>query len=115
MYILTSIFNIVFNLILIPKYNIYGAAFTTILSDIFLLILSIYVLYKIDLLPNIRLIYDLLKISIASIIMGICLYVLNLNLWLAIPVGIIIYLIVSIVIKFFDDDDKYIIKQVIGK
>lgn len=115
MYILTSMFNVLFNLILIPKYNIYGAAFTTIMSDIFLLILSIYVLNKIGSLPNIKLIYDLLKISIASIIMGICLYMLNLNLWLAIPTGIIIYLIVSIVIRFFDDDDKYIIKQVIGR
>ncbi|WP_295614074.1 flippase [uncultured Methanobrevibacter sp.] len=115
MYIFTSIFNIVFNLILIPKYNIYGAAVTTIMSDMFLLIFSIYVLYKIDLLPSIRLIFDLLKITVASSIMGICLYMLNLNMWFAIPVGIIIYLIVIIAIKFFDDDDKYIIRQVVGK
>ena len=115
MYILTSIFNVIFNLVLIPKYNVYGAAFTTILSDIFLLILSIYVLNKINLLPDIHLLFDLVKISIASIVMGICLYLLNLNMWLAIPVGIVIYLVVAVIIKFFDEDDKNIIRQVIGK
>lgn len=115
MYILTAMFNVIFNLILIPEYGVYGAAFTTILSDIFLLILSIYVLNKIRLLPDVHLILDLLKISIASIVMVICLYLLNLNMWVAIPIGIIIYLIVILLIKFFDDDDKNIIKQVIGK
>lgn len=115
MYILTSMFNVIFNLVLIPKYNVYGAAFTTILSDIFLLILSIYVLNKVNLLPNIHLFYDLLKITIASVLMGVCLYSLNLNMWLAIPVGIVVYLSVIVIIRFFDEDDKTIIRQVIGK
>lgn len=115
MYILTSMFNVVFNLILIPMYDVYGAAFTTILSDLFLVILSIYVLYKINLLPDIHLVYDLLKITFASLIMGVSLYMLNLNMWFAIPVGIIIYLVLIILIKFLDDDDKYVLKQVLGK
>lgn len=115
MYILTSAFNIIFNLVLIPKYNVYGAAFTTILSDIFLLILSVYVLNKINLLPDRHLIFDLMKISLASIVMGFCLYLLNLNMWLAIPVGIVIYLVVAVMIRFFDEDDKNIIRQVIGR
>lgn len=115
MYILTSMFNVIFNLVLIPKYNVYGAAFTTILSDIFLLILSVYMLNKVNLLPNIHLVYDLVKITIASIVMGVCLYSLNLNMWLAIPVGIVIYLVVILLIRFFDEDDKNIIRQVIGK
>jgi len=36
-------------------------------------------------------------------------------MWIALPVGIIIYLVCIIVLKLFDDDDKFIIKEVMGK
>jgi len=52
---------------------------------------------------------------IGSGILGIALYYLNLNMWLAIYVGIIIYLMIIIVLKFFDNDDKYVIKEILNK
>ena len=36
-------------------------------------------------------------------------------MWIAIPVGIIIYLAALPILRFFDDDDKYIIKEILGK
>ena len=47
--------------------------------------------------------------------MGGVFYRVNMSLWLAIPVGVIVYLIVITLIKFFDNEDKLIIKQILGK
>jgi hypothetical protein len=33
----------------------------------------------------------------------------------ALPIGIIIYFGILILLKLFDDDDKYVIKEVIGR
>ena len=114
-YLYAAIFNVVLNLILIPKYTVYGASISTILSEIFILILELYMISKINQLPNRHLVFDLIKIIIASIVMTAGLYYLNLSIWLAIPVGIIIYVIVFILIKGLDEDDKLIINQIISK
>ena len=47
--------------------------------------------------------------------MGGVFYLVNISLWLAIPGGVIVYLIVITLIKFFDNEDKLIIKQILGK
>jgi hypothetical protein len=36
-------------------------------------------------------------------------------MWVALPVGIIIYFAVMYLIRFFDSDDKYVIKEILGK
>ena len=115
MYVITAVFNVVLNLFLIPRYDVYGAAFATVLSDILLLIIAMYVLNKIDQLPYVNVLKDILKICIASIIVGILLYITDLHLFLAIPVAIVVYLIIIILIKFFDEEDKNVIKQIVGK
>ena len=79
------------------------------------MIIQLYVVYRLGFKVNKKLYFDLGKIIIGSGILGIALYYLNLNMWLAIPVGIIIYLISIIVLKFFDDDDKYVIKEILNK
>ena len=115
MYFLTSVFNVIVNLILIPQYSVYGAAIATVLSDILLIVLSGYMLRKIGQLPEFNLVYDLIKIVISSMVMGVILYYAKLNMWLAIPVAIIVYLAAIYLVKFLDDTDKNIIKQVLGK
>ena len=59
--------------------------------------------------------YDLIKIITGSGILGIALYYLKLNFWLATPVGIIIYFGLIFLLRVFDDDDMFIIKEIIGK
>ena len=110
-----AIFNIIANILIIPKYSYIGAAFTTISGDLIGVCLMIYSIYKINALPNKKIVLDLFKILIGSIILFVSLLVLNLNMWLAIPVGIIIYFGTIIILKTFDDDDKYIIKEILSK
>jgi len=114
-YAIAALFNVVLNLIIIPKFSYNGAAFTTVLSDFLIVCLQLYVIYRIGHRVNKKLFKDLIKIVIGSGILGIILYLVDLNMWIALPVGIIIYLVCIIVLKLFDDDDKFIIKEVMGK
>lgn len=114
-YAIAATFNIILNLFMIPYFSYDGAAISTVLSDILILIIQTYVIYKLGFRVNKKLYLDLIKIIIGSIILGIALNILNLNMWIAIPVGIIIYLSTVIILKLFDDDDKYVIKEILGK
>lgn len=114
-YLIAAAFNVVLNLILIPKYSYNGAAITTVLSDILIVAIQTYIIYKIGQKPNKKLYSDLIKIIFGSILMGFALYFLNLNMWVAVPVGIIIYLTIIYLLRVFDNDDMYVIKEILGR
>ena len=114
-YTIAAIFNVVLNLIMIPYLSYDGAAITTVLSDILIVMIQCYAIYRLGHRPNKKLYLDLTKIIVGSAVLGIVLYFLNLNMWVALPVGIIIYFTTLYLIKLFDDDDKYIIKEILGK
>ena len=114
-YTIAAIFNVILNLFMIPYLSYDGAAITTVLSDILIVIIQIYIIYRLGHRPNKKLYLDLGKIIMGSAVLGSALYCLNLNMWVAIPVGIIIYFITLVLIKLFDDDDKYVIKEILGK
>uniref|UniRef100_UPI00388F0291 oligosaccharide flippase family protein n=1 Tax=Methanobrevibacter sp. TaxID=66852 RepID=UPI00388F0291 len=114
-YAIAATFNIILNFFMIPYLSYNGAAITTVLSDMLIVALQTYVIYKLGHRPNKKLYSDLIKIIIGSGVLGIALYFLNLNMWIAIPVGIIIYLAVVTLLRVFDDDDKYVIKEILGK
>ena len=70
---------------------------------------------KHELNPNNKLLIDIGKIMVGSAILGAVLYFLNLNMWIALPVGIVIYFAAVYLLKLFDDDDKYVVKEILGK
>ena len=113
-YGIAALFNVILNFIMIPYLSYKGAAITTVLSDLLIVIIQVYIIYKLGIKINKKLYFDLCKIIIGSIILGIALYLLNLNMWIAIPIGIIIYLTIELLLKLFDDD-KYIIKEILDK
>ena len=100
---------------MIPYYSYNGAATATVLSDLLIMTIQLYVIYKLGVRVNKKLYSDLIKIIIGSAILGIALYFLNLNMWVALPVGIIIYFAAIYLLKVFDNDDKYVIKEILGK
>lgn len=114
-YVIAAVFNVVANLILIPILSYNGAAITTVLSDILIVIIQSCVIYKIGHRPDKKLYHDLIKITAGSGILGIALYFLHLNMWVAIPIGIIIYFAVIYLLRVFDNDDKYVIKEILGR
>ena len=112
-YSIAAVFNVILNLFMIPKYSVYGASVATVLSEILILILELYMIRKIGQLPDRHLVYDILKICAASLILGIVLYVLNLNMWVAMAVSIVVYFGAIILLQTFDQEDKLIVKQII--
>lgn len=114
-YLMAAVFNIILNLILIPILSYDGAAITTVLSDVLIVVVQSYVIYKLGHRPDKKLYSDLIKIIAGSGILGIALYFLHLNMWVALPIGIIIYFATIYLLRVFDDEDKYVIKEILNK
>ena len=114
-YSFAALFNVGLNLILIPHFSVYGASIATVISEILILVLELHTLHKIGQLPDKYFLVDILKVVVCSAILGVVLYLLNLSLWLAIPVSFVVYLIAIIITKTFDKQDIVIFKQIIGK
>lgn len=110
------IFNLISNLIVIPTYGFRGAAVTSVISELFILIATFYSVY---LMLNIGInIKNTFKILLAGLIMGISVYFLNQetqylgikNLLIVIPTGGIIYGVVLYVTKVINKDILKLIK-----
>ena len=114
-YIIAAIFNIAVNYFLIPKYTYIGASIATVLSEILILGLMMHSISKTEYKPDIALLETVLKLVICGIILTIVLYLINVSLWLAIPIGLIVYIISLFLTKSIDDTDKYIIRELLGK
>lgn len=112
---LSALMNFILNFLFIPQYSYYAASVTTVLSEVLNFILIMYVLKQLGQLPDKHFVYDIIKICLASGILAIALYFLNLNLWLAMPVSIVVYFAALIFLRTVDDQDKLIIKQILNR
>ena len=92
------IFNVVANLIFIPKYSYLGAAMTTVFTELLVTALLVYLIYKtISYFPSFKMIF---KVLLASLVMGGFLYYFQAwNLFLLIGMGGIIYFGILYLIK----------------
>ena len=110
-FIIGVIFNIITNLYLIPKFSYIGSAFATILTDIFVLLFLILILFKYDYYYfDKKIIISTMKIIVAALFMGVILTFVETNIWLAILIGFISYLVISILLKTINDEINLILK-----
>ena len=114
-YIVAAIFNIGLNYFLIPSYTYIGASIATVLSEILILGLMMYSISKTEYRPDLSLFKTVLKLVVCGAILTIILYLINVSLWLAIPIGLVVYVASLFLTKSIDDTDKYIIKELLGK
>ena len=114
-YIVAAIFNIVLNYFMIPRYTYIGASIATVLSEILILALMMHRISKTEYKPDKSLLKTVIKLTISGIILAIVLYAINVSLWLAIPIGLIVYIISLLITRSIDDTDKYIIRELLGK
>jgi len=113
--IIGVIFNIIANLILIPKYSYLGAGVVTVLTDIMILFFLVIASKNIGVSISKKVFIDIIKILIAGILMGILLkYLLDINLFILITAGAVIYLLISIILKIIDKDEIAMIKSIFG-
>ena len=92
------IFNVITNLIFIPKYSYLGAAITTVFTELLVTILILILIYKtIHYFPSFKII---LKTFLAGAIMGgFIYYFINWNLFILVIIGAIIYFGILYLIK----------------
>ncbi|MDR3291596.1 MAG: flippase [Methanobrevibacter sp.] len=107
--------NFVLNLILISRYSYYGAVISTLISGLIILILNNYLISRAIFKIDFSLIIGVIKISISTIILAVVLYCIHVSMWVAIPIGIITYTIAIIITRTLDNNDKYIVKELLGK
>lgn len=112
---LACLVNVVLNLFLIYYLSYIGASIATIITGVIIFILMTYIILKNKYKPDKSLIYGIVKICVSGLILAIILLILNLSMWIALPVTIIIYLIGIYLTKSLDSTDKAVIKEIIGK
>ena len=74
-----------------------------------------YSISKTEYRPNMSLLKTIMKLVISGAILMIVLYMINVSLWLAIPIGLVVYLIALVITRSIDDTDKYIIKEILNR
>ena len=107
----TALFNIILNLILIPRLGFIGAAISTLITEIFLFI--IYYSFVSRFFYRLNFIPILIKPLIASTAMAAFLLFTDINLFISIAIASIIYLTVLVLIKAFEKDDLKIMWAII--
>jgi O-antigen/teichoic acid export membrane protein len=104
------ILNILLNLILIPRWSLYGAAVATVVSEIFYFAGYYYIISKN--FEKVNIFAMMIKPAISGTIMGISLYYLSaFNLFVLILLGVLIYFCVMLLLKAFDKREILMIKD----
>lgn len=110
-YILATIFNVVVNLIFIPRYSYLAAGITTVLTELLILVLCYRVVKR---LADVKIDFSTLKKSITAglVVIIIALLGRNLNFFITGPIALISYIVTLYVTKAFTKDT---LRSLIGK
>jgi O-antigen/teichoic acid export membrane protein len=109
-----SLINISLNLILIPKYSLYGAAAATIISELFYFAGYYYLTAKY--LVRINLPSILAKPLMSSLAMGGVIFLFrDANLFVLVFMGISIYFLLMYMLKAFSVEDIALIKKIVRR
>jgi len=104
--------NIVLNYLVIPKYSYVGASWTTVVTQFVGVICCYYFVTKYIYKINLSNIFP--KPILAVLLMGLFVYQFrNLNLFIIILAGALLYFLTLILLKTFTADDKTLIKQLV--
>jgi O-antigen/teichoic acid export membrane protein len=107
-----ALFNIILNLILIPKYSYIGASFATVLTEGLGFILMYMYISKYFL--RISITQNILKTVISGIITTLVLYYLKINInWILTAVlGVFAYLLILYILKIITKEDLELLKKI---
>lgn len=111
--IIGLVLNVFLNLIVIPRYSYIGASFVTVVTDIIVFTLIFRAIQRIGVSFSKNAKLSFIKIIIASGVMGIVLeYFSDLNIFISIIVAAILYMILLLILKIFDEDEIKMIKLI---
>ena len=108
-----AVTNIILNILLIPKFSYVGSSFATVITELIMTPILIYIVWKNQYTNLIPLIKDLPKIIFSSLIMLIyIIYFNDLNLFILILTASIIYLGLIFITRTLDEEDILILKNI---
>ena len=99
-----AVTNVILNLILIPKYSLYGAAVATVITNFLILLIIIFFTRKFTFIrfPVLKIFFTFLISTVASVIMYFIIkqpLIYNINIFLLVFAGAAIYFMVFFTIK----------------
>ena len=74
-----------------------------------------YSIKQTDYYPDKSLLKTILKLVACSIILFVALYYIQVSLWLAIPIGLVVYTLALIFTRTIDDVDRYVLKELLNR
>lgn len=112
-FIIGIIFNIIANIIFIPKYSFFGAAIVNVITDLIIFILLIWSAKIINFSISNETKLSIIKMIIASILMSVVIQlVINLNIIIIITIGALTYLLIVYLLKVADKNEIEMIKSI---
>jgi O-antigen/teichoic acid export membrane protein len=112
-FIIGLITNIFLNLIFIPLYSYIGAGIITVCTDLVVISLLIFVTRNFNILNSEGILFDMIKIFVASVIMGAILTFLNgFNIFILVFCGFIIYTGLILILKVINPDEAVMIRSI---
>jgi O-antigen/teichoic acid export membrane protein len=114
---LCVVINVVLNLILIPRFSFIGASFATLITEIVLVGYVLLISYKLGYGISYEIVLkNLSKVLVATVVMSISIwYLRSLSLFLLIFIGILIYFISLYLVRGVDEEDIFLIKEILNK
>jgi O-antigen/teichoic acid export membrane protein len=114
---LCVVINIILNLILIPKFSFIGASFATLITEIVLVGYVLLISYKLGYgISHETVLKNLSKVLVATAVMSISIwYFRSLSLFPLLFIGILIYFISLYLVKGVDEEDIFLIKEILNK
>lgn len=112
-FVLGVIFNIIANLLVIPKYSFVGAAIINVITDLIIGILLIYGTSRIGFSISRHTQISIIKIIFASILMALFIkLIINLDIFLIIFIGLIFYLIIIVLLRVMDETEILMLRSI---
>jgi O-antigen/teichoic acid export membrane protein len=109
-----SVFNVIANLIMIPSLSYIGASITTVLTELLSFLLYYHISSRTEYGLSRQMAIDILKIIVASSIMGcIVIFLYNLNIFVLIVLSILAYFVALLILQGIDSDDITMLREVI--
>ncbi|MBI2940420.1 MAG: oligosaccharide flippase family protein [Chloroflexi bacterium] len=113
-FVVATAFNVVTNLLLIPPYGIYGAAVTTVLSEVVLLTPFMWAIWRYVGAPDL---WSLVvrPIGAAGVMAGALLALSPTSMVVGAVVGVAVYTIAVVALRVLPDDELTLARQAIGR
>ncbi len=109
------VFNIALNFFLIPVFSATGASIISDLTRLLIISVEIYVLYRLGFISHGgKFINDAVKVMVSSLVMGVFIFIFrDAGIIMLIIPSTAIYILTLYVIKYFDNNDLTLVKEIL--